>query len=128
MYGQVYLAHKSPALNGSSVLQGFEHGNMTEIRNGLLFVFYPGLQNDRENCISQNVSLTRKSLSYATWQFPNKSLSPQLYHSKVSPSSKSYLSVASSEPLLAIQRQQLTFPILKSFSATHAVLHVAMAS
>ena len=31
----------SSALNGSSVLQRFERGNTVEIRNGIMFDFYP---------------------------------------------------------------------------------------
>ena len=33
----------SPALNGSSALQRFERNNAIEIRNGIMFDFYPGL-------------------------------------------------------------------------------------
>ena len=33
----------SPALNGSTALQRFERGNAVEIRNGIMFNFYPGL-------------------------------------------------------------------------------------
>ena len=33
----------SPTLNGSSALQLFEHGNMVEIRNRIMFDFYQGL-------------------------------------------------------------------------------------
>ena len=33
----------SPTPNGSSVLQRFECGNALEIRNGIMFDFYPGL-------------------------------------------------------------------------------------
>ena len=33
----------SPTLNGSSVLQCFEHGNTVKIHNGIMFDFYPGL-------------------------------------------------------------------------------------
>ena len=33
----------SPALNGISALQRFEHSNAIEIRNGIMFDFYPGL-------------------------------------------------------------------------------------
>ena len=33
----------SPALNGSSALQHFERSNAIEIRNGIMFNFYPGL-------------------------------------------------------------------------------------
>ena len=33
----------SPALNGSSVLQCFEHSNVIEICNGVMFDFYLGL-------------------------------------------------------------------------------------
>ena len=32
----------SPALDGSSALQRFECGNAVEIRNGIMFDFYPG--------------------------------------------------------------------------------------
>ena len=33
----------SPALNGSTALQRFEHNNAVDIRNGIMFDFYPGL-------------------------------------------------------------------------------------
>ena len=33
----------SPAPNGSPALQSFEHGNVVEIHNGIMFDFYPGL-------------------------------------------------------------------------------------
>ena len=33
----------SPTPNGSSVLQRFERGNALEIRNRIMFDFYPGL-------------------------------------------------------------------------------------
>ena len=33
----------SPALNRSSALEHFEHSNASEIRNGIMFDFYPGL-------------------------------------------------------------------------------------
>ena len=33
----------SPALNGSSTLERFEQSNASEIRNGIMFDFYPGL-------------------------------------------------------------------------------------
>ena len=36
-----------PTPNGSSTLQHFEHGNALEIRNGIMFDFYPGLQHVR---------------------------------------------------------------------------------
>ena len=42
-YPWVYPAHMNPALNGSSVLECFEHGNVMEICNGIMFDFYPGL-------------------------------------------------------------------------------------
>ena len=39
----VYTACISPALNGSSALEHYEHGNAIEIRNGIMFNFYvPG--------------------------------------------------------------------------------------
>ena len=39
----VYTAHMGPTSNGSSALQHFVHGNALEIRNGIMFDFYPGL-------------------------------------------------------------------------------------
>ena len=33
----------SPVLNGSSMLEHFEHSDATEIRNGIMFDFYTGL-------------------------------------------------------------------------------------
>ena len=39
----VYTARMSLALNGSSVLQHFEHSNAIEIRYRIMFDFYPGL-------------------------------------------------------------------------------------
>ena len=33
----------SPALNGSSTLERFERSNVSKIRNGIMFDFYPGL-------------------------------------------------------------------------------------
>ena len=33
----------SPTLNGGTALQRFERGNVVEIRNGIMFDFYPGL-------------------------------------------------------------------------------------
>ena len=33
-------AHLSPALNGSSEVLHFQHGDANEIRNGVMFVFY----------------------------------------------------------------------------------------
>ena len=38
----------SSALNGRSVLQHFKHSNAVEVRNGIMFDFYPGLPH---NCI-----------------------------------------------------------------------------
>ena len=40
---QVYVAHMSPTLNRSSVLQHFDRSNAVEIRNGTMVDFYPGL-------------------------------------------------------------------------------------
>ena len=42
-YWWVYSAHMSPALNGSSTLEHFKRSNASEIRNGIMFDFYPGL-------------------------------------------------------------------------------------
>ena len=38
----IYAAHMSHALNGSSVLQRFEHSNAIKIHNGIMFNFYLG--------------------------------------------------------------------------------------
>ena len=54
----------SPTLNGSSVLQCFEHSNAIEIRNGIMFDFYPGLpqiENRSDNCILG-------TLNYVCWR------------------------------------------------------------
>ena len=40
----VYTARMSPTLNGSSALQPFKHGNAIEMRNRIMFDFYPGLE------------------------------------------------------------------------------------
>ena len=42
-YSCIFVARMSPALNGSSALQHFEHGNTVEIHKGMMFDFYPGL-------------------------------------------------------------------------------------
>ena len=42
-YSCIFTVHMSPVLNQGSVLQGFERGNVVEIRNGLMFDFYQGL-------------------------------------------------------------------------------------
>ena len=39
----VYTARMSPALNESAVLEFYEHSNAIEIRNRIMFDFYPGL-------------------------------------------------------------------------------------
>ena len=38
----MYEAHMSPALNGSSAIQRFEHSDVIEIRDGITFDFYMG--------------------------------------------------------------------------------------
>ena len=43
MHGHVYAACMSSALNQSSALQHFEHGNAIEIHNRIMFNFYPGM-------------------------------------------------------------------------------------
>ena len=42
----------SPALNGSSVLQCFEHSNATEIHNIIMFDFYPELPHTEITCMN----------------------------------------------------------------------------
>ena len=39
----VRVAHMSPALSGSLVLQRIKLGDAIEIRDGIIFDFYPGL-------------------------------------------------------------------------------------
>ena len=39
----IYAARMNPAPNGSSTLQHFERGDAIEIRNRMMFDFYPGL-------------------------------------------------------------------------------------
>ena len=39
----IFSACMSPSLNGSCALQHFEHGNMVELCNRIMFDFYPGL-------------------------------------------------------------------------------------
>ena len=39
----VHTASMTPTLNKSSVLERFERGNAIEIRNGIMFNFYPEL-------------------------------------------------------------------------------------
>ena len=43
MCSKAASVHVSPAFNGSTALQCFECGNGVEIRNGIMFDFYPGL-------------------------------------------------------------------------------------
>ena len=45
MLGHVYTMRMNPALNGGSALEHFERSNLIEIRNGIMFDFYPGLPN-----------------------------------------------------------------------------------
>ena len=42
-YPCAYIAHLSPALNGSSEISRFKRKDAIAIRNGIKFVFYPGL-------------------------------------------------------------------------------------
>ena len=38
-----FTKHMSPTRNGSTALQRFKRGNAIEMRNGIMFHFYPGL-------------------------------------------------------------------------------------
>ena len=51
----------SPALNGSTAIQHFERGNVVEIRNGIMFDFYPGLPHMHEQS-THNISLKTAGL------------------------------------------------------------------
>ena len=42
----------SPALNGSSEIQHFEHADAIEIRDGIMFVFYLGLPHIQYKTVS----------------------------------------------------------------------------
>ena len=42
-YRRIYIARLSPALNRSSEIFRFQRGDAIEIRNRIMFVFYPGL-------------------------------------------------------------------------------------
>ena len=60
----------SPALNGSFVLQHFERGNAIEIRNGIMFDFYPGLPHIGI-LESDYISMTTEILIVDIGAFPN---------------------------------------------------------
>ena len=42
-YSYIYEVHMSPALNGSSVIRRFEHSDVIEICDEIIFDFYTGL-------------------------------------------------------------------------------------
>ena len=42
-YSCIFAGCMSPTLNGSFALQCFKRGNTVRLRNGIMFVFYPGL-------------------------------------------------------------------------------------
>ena len=54
----------SPTLNGSTALQCFERGNAVEIRNGIMFDFYPGLPHMLTSGLWQLKVATIPVLSY----------------------------------------------------------------
>ena len=50
-YSWVYTVHMSPTHNGSTVLQHFEHRNVIETHNEILFDFYPGRLTRSMGCL-----------------------------------------------------------------------------
>ena len=58
----VYTVCTSPALNGSSALECFEHSNASEIRNRIIFDFYPGLPHVLLLCLQQRYARSIKML------------------------------------------------------------------
>ena len=62
-YSYIYVLCMSPTLNGSSVLQRFECGNVVEIRNRIMFDFYPGLPHISHVLILDMYQLTIKTRS-----------------------------------------------------------------
>ena len=58
----------SPALNGSSALQHFQHGRAVEIRNGIMFNFYLGLpQILHFYCVGYQVHYYCQNGKYSSW-------------------------------------------------------------
>ena len=55
----------SPALNGSSALQRFERSNAIEIRNGIMFDFYPGLPQMYSNYLQMQCSKIEHKYAHA---------------------------------------------------------------
>ena len=55
------------ALNGSSVLECFERSNATEIRNGKMFDFYPGLSHNIHFLIYGIGRLASTPLPWVKW-------------------------------------------------------------
>ena len=49
-----FAARMSPALSRNTALQRFECGNAVEIRNRIMFNFYPGLPHDSKTEISSH--------------------------------------------------------------------------
>ena len=50
----LYIACINRALNGSFALQHFNGSNVTKIRNGIMFDFYPGLPHIQHVCMYVN--------------------------------------------------------------------------
>ena len=54
IWGWSLVCSELPIVNGSFALQHFEHGNVVELHNGIMFDFYPGLPHIysiRWNCV-----------------------------------------------------------------------------
>ena len=64
-----YAVHMSPALNGSSALQRFKHGNAVERLNGLMFDFYtwPTTNSTEDGTFDQSLPIIYISTDYSVW-------------------------------------------------------------
>ena len=62
--GCSFAARMSPALSWSTALQRFECGNAVEIRNRIMFNFYPGLPHDSETEISSGYEILYTLFNY----------------------------------------------------------------
>jgi len=53
----INAVRKNPALNRSSALQQFEHGNVLEIHNKVMFNLYPGLYEETGHAYFSSVAI-----------------------------------------------------------------------
>ena len=55
-----------PALNESSTLERFERSNASEIRNGIMFDFYPGLPHTKIFCTLSHTESGAADISFSS--------------------------------------------------------------